>query len=545
MKRAHVGVSGDRWASIIGPPSVLEQFLKECPAVNSLPQNPLNVRSLQHAIPATDADLDYIVGDSTLSKTIKHKDFAVWGLDDRNAILQTFGDVSRAGVAQAVCRPLDITLVVNDLKKYLGACNEIAIKVIGPSSHTSYIANTLKAGGRTVSVHHEIDAEKEAPKQATTPGRIAIVGMAGRGPGSGNLDEFWDVIMSKKDLAQEVPADRFDLEEFFAQNHDHDGVKCTTASRFGCFMNKPGNFDARFFRISPREAIFMDPGHRQFLMSSYEALEMAGYADNQTRSVDPNRIGVFYGQSNDDWHEMAHHVKGCDAYTLQGAQRAFGAGRLAFQMKWEGPAYSLDSACASTSSCIHLACESLGTKDIDMAVVGAANIVGYPHSWTSLSNSGILSNTGNCKPFREDADGYCRADFVGSVVLKRLEDAVAQNDNILGTIAGSGRNHSGNATSITTSDAGAQERLFRKVLRKAGVLPSEISYIELHGTGTQTGDPAEIGAVAKAFKGRRAGSPIAVGSIKANIGHSEAVSTLDTNLMRPTREISNLETTNT
>lgn len=123
-----------------------------------------------------------------------------------------------------------------------------------------------------------------------------------------------------------------------------------------------------------------------------------------------------------------------------------------------------------------------------MAVVGAANIVGYPHSWTSLSKSGVLSNTGNCKPFRDDADGYCRADFVGSVVLKRMEDAIAQNDNILAVVAASGRNHSGNSTSITTSDAGAQERLFRKILRTARVLPEDISYVEMHGTGTQIGE---------------------------------------------------------
>lgn len=525
MKRAQVGVSGDRWASIVGPPSVLEQCLKECPAINGLPQNPLNVRSLQHAIPATEADLDYIVGDSQLAKSAVDEGFRVWGLDDRQAIFKTFGDVSRAGVAQAVCRPLDITLVVDDLNKYLGSCKEVEIKVIGPSSHTNYLANTLRAGGRTVRVQHEIEEGDGLPEQATMPGRVAIVGMAGHGPGSDSLDEFWDVIMSKQDMAREIPPDRFELDEFFAPDHDHDGVKCTTASRFGCFMNKPGNFDARFFRISPREAFFMDPGHRQFLMSSYEALEMAGYSNGQSRSVDPNRIGVFYGQSNDDWHEMAHYVKGCDAYTLQGAQRAFGAGRLAFQMKWEGPTYSLDSACASTTSCLHLACMSLASsKDIDMAVVGAANIIGYPHSWTSLSNSGILSNSGNCKPFRSDADGYCRADFVGSVVLKRLEDAVAHNDNILGVIGGSGRNHSGNSRSITTSDAGAQERLFRKVLRGAGVHPGEIQYVEMHGTGTQTGDPAEMGAVTNTFKGRHAKDPIAVGSIKANIGHSEAVS---------------------
>lgn len=158
-----------------------------------------------------------------------------------------------------------------------------------------------------------------------------------------------------------------------------------------------------------------------------------------------------------------------------------------------------------------------------MAVAGAANILSTPHSFTSLSDSGVLSDTGNCKTFRDDADGYCRGDFVGAVVLKRLEDAVAHNDNILAVVASSGRNHSGNSTSITTSDAYAQERLFRKVMRNAQVSPDDISYVEMHGTGTQIGDPAEMGAIASTFKHRRhANGPLCVGGVKANIGHSEA-----------------------
>ena len=205
---------------------------------------------------------------------------------------------------------------------------------------------------------------------------------------------------------------------------------------------------------------------------------------------------------------------------------SIGAGRIPFHFKWEGPAYSLDSACASSTSATHLACMSLLTRDIDMAIVGAANILGYPHSWTSLSKSGVLSDTGNCKTYHDDADGYCRGDFVGSVVLKRLEDAVAQNDNILAVLAGSGRNHSGNSTSITTCDTGAQERLFRKIMQGARVSPDDISYVEMHGTGTQIGDLAEMNAVASIFKHRHGDNPLMVGSVKANVGHGEAASNI-------------------
>lgn len=335
-------------------------------------------------------------------------------------------------LSEVLSRPLDIVKVINELKASLGSIRKLEIKAIGPSSHLNYLTSALKAPRREITVCPEIS---EGPRVGTRPssGRIAVVGMAGRGPGCDNLDELWDIIQKGQDLYQEVPKDRFDLDEYFVAGHDQNKLspQCSINSRFGCFMERPGSFDARLFRISPREAIFMDPGHRQFLMSACDALETAGYSNSRSNDIDSRRIGVYYGQSSDDWNSVAHHAKGCDAYTLQGTQRAFGAARIAFHMNWEGPTYSVDSACATSLSCLHLACLSLLSHDIDMAVSGAANIISYPHSLSALSRAGILSKTGNCKTFRDDADGYCRADFVGAVVLKRLEDAVAQNDNIL------------------------------------------------------------------------------------------------------------------
>lgn len=356
----------------------------------------------------------------------------IWGTDAAATPSGvSFGQFLRPVLSQALSRPLDVVQVVHELRESLGSASEITIRAMGPSSHLTYLASALRAPGRHVAICPETSAESQVPRRPYA-GRIAVVGMAGRGPGCENLDEFWDLIAKGKDMHQEIPKDRFDMDEFSATAQGRDGERpqCATTARFGCFMDKPGHFDARFFRISAREALFVDPGHRQFLMSACDALETAGYADG-SNDVDPRRIGVFYGQSSDDWHNVAHNLKGCDAYTLQGSQRAFGAGRLAFHKRWEGPTYSVDSACASALSCLHLACLSLLSHDIDMAVSGAANIIGYPHTWSALSKAGILSETGNCKTFREDADGYCRADFVGSVVLKRIEDAVANNDNIL------------------------------------------------------------------------------------------------------------------
>ncbi|KAK0384631.1 hypothetical protein NLU13_8717 [Sarocladium strictum] len=487
MKRAKVGVAGPGWNTVIGPPSVLKLFIEQCPAIQGLAKNPLEIKALQHTLNTSDADINFIVGDNAvfLDKPLTRRPgdahgnaLRIWGMDEPAAVYPSRRHLLRAVCVQLLSRPLDIPVVVDQLRTKLDGdgCTSVRIIQMGASSHASYLAKALRTGSNSRSI------------STSQTGRIAIVGMAGRGPGSDNVDEFWKLIMDKQDLCSEVPADRFN---------------CTMTTRYGCFMEKPGNFDARFFHISPREAMLMDPGHRLFLMSTYEALEMAGYSDGPTRSTDPNRIAAFFGQCTDDWHDAAHQTLGCDAYTLQGVQRAFGPGRLAWHFKWEGPTYSFDSACASSTVSIHLACMSLLARDVDMAVAGAANILSYPHSFTCLSKSGVLSDTGNCKPFRDDADGYCRGDFVGAVVLKRLEDAIAHNDNILAVVAGSGRNHSGNSTSITTSDAGAQQRLFRKVMRRAQVAPEDISYVEMHGTGTQVGDPAEMAAVTETFAARR------------------------------------------
>lgn len=485
---------------------------------------------MQHVLDVTEADIEFVVGDSALLSTPLRPGYKIWGMagNDANATYSNWGHLLRVAALQTLSQRLDIVQTVGKLSAHLGTSQNVSLKMIGPSGHSAYVVNTLKAGlgdpARKVSVD---DLTAQPSSDSVREKAIAIVGMSGKGPGSEDLDEFWNVIATAKDCHQEIPADRFDLDEYYCVKHGPGGAgKCTITCRHGCFIKNPGHFDSKFFHISPREALLMDPNHRLFLMNAYEALETAGYSSGRTKTTDPNKIGVFFSQSAEDWHKVCHHALGCDAYTMQCIQRAFGPGRLAFQMSWEGPTYALDSACAGATSCIHLACMSLLSRDVDMAVAGAANVLSDPHSFSILSKAGVLSDTGNCKTYRDDADGYCRADFSGAVVLKRLEDAIAHNDNILAVIASSARNHSGNATSITTSDAHAQERLFNKVLRNARLVPNDVSYVEMHGTGTQVGDKAEMGAVSKVFSPRPKGLPLPVGAVKANIGHSESVSIL-------------------
>jgi 3-oxoacyl-(acyl-carrier-protein) synthase len=513
----------------------LELVLGQCSELKRAPKNELTgIRAMQHSLDVSEADIDYVVGNSSLLSTPLRPGYKVWGIagNDANATYSSWGHLLRVAALQTLSQRLDIVQTVGKLSAHLGTSQHIDVKMMGPSGHAAYLVNVLKAGlgmwTRHVSVDDDLAAQSSS--EGVREGAIAIVGMSGKGPGSEDLDEFWNIIETGKDCHQEIPTDRFSLDEYYCAKHGAarsarpGEVKCTMSCRHGCFIKNPGHFDAKFFHISPREALLMDPVARLFLMSAYEALERAGYSAGQTRTTDPNKMAVFFGASADDWYKVSHSALGCDAYTLQSMQRAFGPGRLAFQMKWEGPTYALDSACAGATSAMHLASMSLLSRDIDMAVAGATNVLSDPHSFNLLSKAGVLSDTGNCKTYRDDADGYCRADFSGAVVLKRLEDAIAHNDQILAVIAASARNHSGNSTSITTSDANAQERLFNKALRNARLAPHDVSYVEMHGTGTQVGDKAEMAAVSRVFSPRPAGQPLPVGAIKANIGHSEAVS---------------------
>ena len=317
----------------------------------------------------------------------------------------------------------------------------------------------------------------------------------------------------------QIPRDRFDLDELY----DPKAAKhLSTSTKYGCFIQQPGLFDARFFNVSPREALQIDPGHRLFLMAAYEALEMAGYSRGHYAAPDDSRIATFLGQATEDWRDIMH-LSGGDAFSLGGLQRSFGPGRVNFSMRWSGPTYSIDSACASGLSTVTLACSSLLARECDMAVAGGANVIASPLTYHALSKAGFLSTTGGCKTYRDDADGYCRGEFVGAFVLKRLDDAVADHDNILAVIAASARNHSGMASSIMHSDHRAQESLMGEVLRKARVDAADVSYVEMHGTGTQVGDFAEMTAVANTFgRAPGRGAPLKVGAIKANIGHAEA-----------------------
>ncbi|KAK6068450.1 beta-ketoacyl synthase domain-containing protein [Seiridium cupressi] len=356
--------------------------------------------------------------------------------------------------------------------------------------------------------------------------KIAIVGMSCRMPGGAtDTESFWDLLEKGLDVHRTIPADRFDVKT----HHDPNG-KATNASHtaYGCFIDEPGLFDAPFFNMSPREAQQTDPMQRLALVTAYEALEKAGYVANRTSATSLERIGTFYGQASDDYREV-NTAQEISTYFIPGGCRAFGPGRINYFFKFSGPSFSIDTACSSSLATIQTACTSLWNRDTDMVVAGGMNVLTNSDAFAGLSHGHFLTKTPNaCKTWDSEADGYCRADGIGSIILKRLDDALTDNDNILGVILGAATNHSAEAVSITHPHAGAQSFLSRKVLNSAGIDPFDVSYIEMHGTGTQAGDKEEMKSVTDVFapagpKRRSMRQPLHVGAVKANVGHGEAV----------------------
>ena len=353
---------------------------------------------------------------------------------------------------------------------------------------------------------------------------IAIVGMSGRFPDAANLEKFWELLEKGLDVHREVPPDRYNVK---THTDPTSKKKNTSHTPYGNFIENPGLFDARFFNMSPREAKQTDPMQRLELVTAYEAMEMAGIVPGRTDSTQPDRIGTFYGMTSDDWREI-NAAQEIDTYFISGGVRAFGAGRINYFMKFSGPSFVIDTACSSSFAALQLACTSLRQGDCDTAFSGGANVLTNPDIFCGLSRGHFLSKTGNCKTFDNDADGYCRGDGVATVILKRLGDAMTDKDPILGVIRGTATNHSAQALSITHPHAGAQIFLFDKILRETNTNPFEVSYVEMHGTGTQAGDAIEMESVSTAFApsqpGRSPEQPLFIGSVKANIGHGEAVS---------------------
>lgn len=349
---------------------------------------------------------------------------------------------------------------------------------------------------------------------------IAVVGLACRGPGAENAGELWELLANAQHAIREVPADRWDVNQYFDPRPGVPGKACT---RKGGFVDGVEEFDAAFFNISSREAEGMDPQQRLLLECAWHCFEDAGILPSTQKG---KACGVFVGVTATDYGmlqaggEISEEV---NPYFNTGTPQNVCAGRISYVFGLEGPSMAVDTACSSSLTAIHLACQSLRSGDCDMALAGGVNLTLSPLLYSTLSAAGMLSVDGFCKPFDQLANGYARGEGCGLLALKRLSDAERDQDLVLGCLLGSCLNQDGASSGLTVPNGIAQKSLIEEALRRSNVRPEEIDYVEAHGTGTPLGDPIEVRALNRALAcNRNVHDPLLVGSIKSNLGHLES-----------------------
>lgn len=346
---------------------------------------------------------------------------------------------------------------------------------------------------------------------------IAIIGIGCRFPNANNPESFWKLLHNGIDAIAPVPKDRWDVDAFYDPDPATLGKMNT---RWGGFLDMVDRFDPAFFGISPREAERIDPQHRLVLEVAWEALEDAAIAPE---SLAGSQTGVFVGIGNYDYGRLlCSDLSNINSHNGTGLTLSIAANRLSYLLDLHGPSMAIESACSSSLVSVHSACQSLRSGESNLAITGGVSLMLSPDMTITFSQARMMAPDGRCKTFDASADGYVRGEGCGIVILKRLGDAIEDNDRILAVIRGSAVNHDGLSNGITAPNGKAQQAVIRQALKNAGVVPAEISYIEAHGTGTPLGDPIEIRALkAVLMQGRSPEQRCGIGSVKTNIGHLE------------------------
>ncbi|KAK3386514.1 polyketide synthase for naphthopyrone YWA1 [Podospora didyma] len=533
--RPYVGIVGPSSVTVCGRPSVLREFLN-FPAMAPFKAAEVPIFAPYHtAALHSEADIQKILHIPHQIAKATRKLPIISSITGEAMSATTFRSLLEISLAEILLKPTDWSKLVKSAYDSceLSSFSRCVVSAVGANAVQSLVAGIRETKGGEHDLKVEIEHLTRSPhhteRRVGSSGRqehskIAIIGFSGRFPEAADPDGLWRLVHEGRDVHREIPVDRFDVDA----HYDATGKKKNTSQvRHGCFINEPGLFDCSFFSLSPKEAEQSDPGQRLALLTAYEALEMAGVVPDRTPSTQRDRVGVFYGVTSDDWREV-NSGQNVGTYFIPGGNRAFIPGRINYHFKFSGPSVSVDTACSSSAAAIHMACNSLWRNDCDTAIAGGTNVMTNPDNFAGLDRGHFLSRTGSCKTFDDGADGYCRADAVGTVVLKRLEDALADGDHIQGVICGAYTNHSAEAESITRPHIGAQSAIFRRILSDAGHDSLDVSYIEMHGTGTQAGDAVEMRSVLDVFagssSGRPEGKPLYLGSIKSNVGHSESAS---------------------
>ena len=354
---------------------------------------------------------------------------------------------------------------------------------------------------------------------------IAIIGLSGRFPQAGTIDEYWEILRDGKDCITEAPKDRWDWREYYTSDQSQ---PVPHAARWGGFIADVDKFDPLFFNISPKEAELMDPQERLFLEHAWKAMEDAGYCvedlQGKAGAYLPAQVSVYAGVMYREYQLLGieSDMRG-NQTAADGKTYASVANRVSYTLNLHGPSMAVDSACSSSLTCLYLACQDLKNKRSNIAFAGGVNVSIHPSKYRALSMGGFISSRGRCESFGEEGNGFIPGEGVGVVILKRLADAQRDDDHIYAVIKGVSVNHGGKTSGYTVPNPRAQQMSIERALDESRIDPRRIGYIEAHGTGTKLGDPIEITGLTKAFrKHTRETQYCWIGSVKSNIGHGES-----------------------
>ncbi|KAL8901562.1 MAG: hypothetical protein Q9207_005141 [Kuettlingeria erythrocarpa] len=406
----------------------------------------------------------------------------------------------------------------------------------GPSLGDGSTPTLLRTSSGTESTGYSSGDDYNTEQQAKEP--IAIIGIGCRLPGEvKSAADLWDLLLDERSGQGDVPAERWNIDAF---HHPNGGEKIGSMSmRGGYFIHEDlRKFENSFFGINNVEATYMDPQQRKLLEVTYECLENAGIPIEKVRG---SNTGVFAGSfTMDYWMTQTREPDYLHRYHATGMGTTILSNRISHALNLNGPSFTLDTGCSSSLYALHQACSALDANECDAAIVAASNLLQSPEQQLGTMKAGVLSATGTCHTFDDSADGYGRADGVGALYLKKLSQAVADGDPIRALVRGSAVNSNGKTMGISLPSAEGQEAVMRKAYAKAGLSDfSQTDYIECHGTGTPVGDPIEVEGVSRVFKRNVVDQgPLYIGSVKTNMGHSEATSGL-TSIIKATLALEN------